>query len=420
MRIAFFGPLPPSNTGIADYDQALLPLLRQDYVVDVFLEHTSPLNEGFSHADFFSMQDRQPYDLTIYQLGNSPFHEYMYGYLFQNPGAVVFHDSCLLHSRSEMLLKRQMTQEYRDELNAVYPEQAEEIANAVIPSAAGDLLFYQFPLFELILRSSLAAGAHTDFAAKQLSLSDTPVLKIPHLELPGALVDKSELLPGKFVIASFGYATTAKRVPVLLEVIAEIRMQRPEVFCLIVGEVEDRAGLQRQIDALSLQDEVIVTGHVEMKDFLGWMGRSDTIVNLRYPSAGEMSGTLIRALASQKPVLISRLQGLHEIPEDAVLRVRPDQEKTDLKNALLALINDRSLRERLSTNARKYIRQRHSPEQVCAQYGKLIHAAVERKRNFHGIKLPAHLKSGKDILRDYLQAGVLRGAPAAMEWLPNS
>src|SRR6266498_2048885 len=90
-RIAFFGPLPPLTTGIADYDEALLPLLRKDFEVDVFLERTFPDREGFSHADFFSKNHRNPYDLTLYQLGNSLFHEYMYGYLFQNPGAVIFH-----------------------------------------------------------------------------------------------------------------------------------------------------------------------------------------------------------------------------------------------------------------------------------------------------------------------------------------
>ena len=402
-RIAFFGPLPPSNTGIADYDEALLPLLRKDLTVDVFLSGAPSGGEGFSHADFFLRHQKQPYDLTLYQLGNSPFHEYMYGYLFQNPGAVIFHDYCLLHSRSEMLLKKKMTREYRDELAAVYPQQAEEIANAIIPSAAGNLLFYQFPLFELVLRSSLAAAAHTDFAVKKLSTTETPVIKIPHLELGAGTASGYGLLPGKFVIGSFGYATNAKRISTLLDVVAGIRTEHPEVICSVVGEVEDPAEMHRRIQTLGLQDCVIVTGHVGMPDFLAWMGRVDVVVNLRYPSAGEMSGTLIRALASAKPVIISRLPALLEIPEDTVLRVRPDREKEDLKNALAALVKDGALRARLSANARKYIREHHSPEMARAQYRKLIDAALERKSTFRGIELPSHLKSEKEILRDYLR-----------------
>jgi glycosyltransferase involved in cell wall biosynthesis len=337
-RIAFFGPLPPSTTGIADYDEALLPLLRKDFEVDVFLQQPFPNREGFSHADFFSKHFQNPYDLTLYQMGNSLFHEYMYGYLFQNPGVVIFHDYCLLHSRSEMLLEKGFFLEYRDELAAVYPEQAEQIADTIISSAAGDLLFYQFPFFDLVLRSSLAAAAHTDFAVKKLSTSQTPVIKIPHLELPGATPIQDDPAAGKFVIATFGYVTGAKRISTLLEATAEIGRQYPDVLTVIAGDVEDRAALNQQVESLGIGGQVMVTERLPITEFLQWMGRADVIVNLRYPSAGEMSGTLVRALSSSKPVIISRLAGLQEIPEDAVLRVRPDREKSDLKKALLALI----------------------------------------------------------------------------------
>src|SRR5688572_3868958 len=142
------------KTGIADYDEALLPLLRENYEIDVFLpEHPSNQN-AFHHAEFFLKQKRRPYDLVLYQMGNQPrFHEYMYGYLYQHPGAVVFHDYCLHHSRADMLLKRNMTEEYREELSAVYPEQASRIANAAVTFSAGDMLFFYYPLFELIVRA---------------------------------------------------------------------------------------------------------------------------------------------------------------------------------------------------------------------------------------------------------------------------
>ena len=418
-RIAFFGPLPPLNTGIADYDEAVLPILRKDFEVDVFLERTFPGQEGFSHADFFSKHYQNPYDLTLYQMGNSLFHEYMYGYLFQNPGVVIFHDYCLLHSRSEMLLEKACFQEYREELAAVYPEQAEQIADTIISSAAGDLLFYQFPFFELVLRSSLAAAAHTEVAVKKLSTPQTPVIKIPHLELPGADLTQQDPAPEKFVIATFGYVTGAKRISTLLEVIAEIGKQHSEVITVIVGDVEDRAALNQQVESLGLGNRVIVTKRLPITEFLQWMGRADVIVNLRYPSAGEMSGTLIRSLASAKPVIISRLPGLQEIPEDAVLRVRPDEEKADLRKALRSLITNGELRKKLSANARNYILKHHSAELVRTQYRKLIELAMERKAHFQGIDLPVHLQSGKAILRNSLRRGPLKDAPGALKWLAD-
>ena len=38
LRLAFFAPLPPQRTGIADYSAALLPYLAQHAAVDVFVD----------------------------------------------------------------------------------------------------------------------------------------------------------------------------------------------------------------------------------------------------------------------------------------------------------------------------------------------------------------------------------------------
>ncbi len=393
-RIAFFGPLPPSRTGIADYDDALIPLLRQHFDIDVFAPEPSSVPQTYAPAEFGLRNNSRPYDLSLYQMGNSRFHEYMYNSIFQNPGAVVFHDTCLHHSRADILLKKGMFHEYREELRHVYPEQADRIANAVITFAAGDLLFYQFPLYELLVRSALAAAAHTDHSKETLSVCETPVVKIPHLELPAGAFSKDDLLPGKLVIASFGLATAAKRNNAVLEVLSKLKPQHPELVYLIAGDVEDHAGLNARISALRLQQNVHTTGRLDMNAFLRWMHRADIIVNLRYPSAGEMSGTLIRAMAGSKPVIISRLPHLLEIPEDCVLRVRPDHEHKELMTALNRLVESVNLRQALSEKARHYIETRHSPKQAVNQYLELIDIALQRKTGYRPPMLPLHLRSG--------------------------
>ena len=420
-RIAFFGPLPPLKTGIADYNEALLPWLRKDYEIDVFLPGTrlNGSSEGFPHGDFFLRHKRMPYDLALYHMGNQPrFHEYMYGYLFQQPGAVLFHDYCLHHSRADMLLKRNMTEEYRQELQHVYPDQADRIANAAITFAAGDLLFFHYPLFELIVQASLAAGAHTDAAVEKLQICETPVIKIPCLQMEGGTGTETGLYPGKTILASFGYATQAKRISTILETIADLRVEHKNLLYGIVGALENRVSVLRQIEALGLTESVVVTGHVEMPEFLRWMSRADIILNLRYPSAGEMSSTLIRALASAKPVIVSRLLDVQEIPENAVLRVRPDHEQKDLRAALVALLQDPDLRNRLSANARKYIEAHHTPQKAREKYQLLIETALERKSNFVPPQLPLHLRSGAEILKEHLlKTSFERINPKILEWL---
>ena len=93
MRIAWFSPLPPDRTGIADYSAAVLPLLdAAGLAIDRFEERNA--------HDFVWRHRHAAYDLIVYQLGNAPWHDFMWGYLFRYPGLVVLHDARLHHARA--------------------------------------------------------------------------------------------------------------------------------------------------------------------------------------------------------------------------------------------------------------------------------------------------------------------------------
>ena len=85
MRIALFAPNQPTKSGIATYTAALLPWMARRHHIDLFTDEASERSHaprGSAHA--FSAHDivwrhaRDPYDLIIYQLGNSPAHDYMW------------------------------------------------------------------------------------------------------------------------------------------------------------------------------------------------------------------------------------------------------------------------------------------------------------------------------------------------------
>jgi hypothetical protein len=104
------------------------------------------------------------------------------------------------------------------------------------------------------------------------------------------------------------------------------------------------------------------------------------------------------------------LQQLEVIPVDAVLRVRPDREEQDLFSHLVRLIEDRSLRNRLGVAARRYIEENHRNEQVIEKYTGLIELALTRKQDFRSPELPLHLRSGKEIMREYMNRSGFQGA----------
>lgn len=420
MRIAFFGPVNPTPSGISDYDEELLPLLRELDEIDVFVDGKAEGKGVYSHAEFYQRNRNSPYDLNLYQLGNSLVHEYMYGYMFHYPGAIVFHDSCLHHSRAKMLLQKGFIKEYFEEAALVHPGE-HKLGDIVYEGAAGELLLYYFPFVRLLLESALAAGAHTDPIVKELGITETPVIKIPMaVQIDKTLwnADASNLYPGKTVIASFGLATPEKRIDTVLQAVAELRCYYPNLRYLIVGEVAKHYDLHQEIADWEVQDVVEVTGGVDHDRFHSLLADADIVVNLRYPSAGEMSATLLRAMAYGKPVLMSRLDHLQEIPEDAVIRVRPDHEIDDLFHHLWQLVENETLRKRFGNRAKAYIEKEHRPEQMADAYRKLMDAALQRKPSFRPPQLPLHLQSSEHILRDYIRRTSFSGKETDLiDWI---
>jgi glycosyltransferase involved in cell wall biosynthesis len=416
-RIAFFGPLNPVPSGISDYDEELLPLLREYYDIDVYQTQNLDRKNVYSHGDFLIRNRRNPYDLNLYQVGNSLVHEFAYGYLFQFPGAVVFHDLCLHHSRAKMLLQRGLLDEYREEAKYAHPEAT--IVSELVPVGMGsDLLLYSYPFFRVVAENSLAVGAHTDWGISALQEFGTPAIKIP---MAVRVEENSESnTSGELLIASFGFVTPEKRISTVLKVLQDLRLFYSNIRYLIVGRVAEHYDLGQEIEARNLQDIVSIKGHTSTEEFHRLMNRADIIINLRYPSAREMSATLLRAMALGKPVLMSRLKHLMEIPEDAAIKIRPENEQQELFHHLWQLIEDPKLRATIGNKARTYLQTYHRPEQMIGKYLELLETALERKKTFQPLALPAHLSNGRTMIRHYIRKTAFAGKNSSLlELLPE-
>src|SRR5215208_3572277 len=124
MKIAFFSPLNPVQSGISDYSEELLTALAgakvggQPLDIDIFV------NKGYepSNQEVAEKFDILPanefrrlsagYNATIYQMGNSAAHAYIYNQLMRSPGIVVMHEFVLHHLRVWMTLNGGKRKEY--------------------------------------------------------------------------------------------------------------------------------------------------------------------------------------------------------------------------------------------------------------------------------------------------------------------
>ena len=96
------------------------------------------------------------------------------------------------------------------------------------------------------------------------------------------------------------------------------------------------------------------------------MAACDVLVNLRSPTMGETSGSVIRGLSLGKAMLVSDLGWFSELPDDVALKVPVDEYEVATIAAALELAADRA--DELGPAAHDYVRREHDLSQVADAY----------------------------------------------------
>jgi glycosyltransferase involved in cell wall biosynthesis len=239
----------------------------------------------------------------------------------REPGVIVLHDLVLHHLIVEMTLARGDADGYVAALRQSHGEAGAAWARGRAAGLHSEMGNFLLPASVEVANRSRAVIVHNAYARERL-LSfgvTTPIHVVPH---PYVSEKKSMdravlgLNASHRVIGFFGFLTSAKRAEVVLEAFRIARERDPRLVLLIVGEAAPN------IDTAALRQEgVVVTGYVADDDFAAYYSVADRLVNLRYPTAGETSGTLIRAFDAGKPVAVSDYAQFAEFPEDCVFKI---------------------------------------------------------------------------------------------------
>jgi len=172
-----------------------------------------------------------------------------------------------------------------------------------------------------------------------------------------------------FLVSSFGLVTRAKRIEQGLEGFRLFARDRPNARFLIVGEVQKGFPIDSYAGAADLAGKIIVTGRQPMDRFYLYMLASDVVLNLRFPSTGELSGTLIRTLGMGKPVLVSNTGPFAEFPEYTVARIDLGPPEVKEIAATLELFEKRpALRQAMGRFAKEHVEGTYSLRAEAAAY----------------------------------------------------
>lgn len=186
--------------------------------------------------------------------------------------------------------------------------------------------------------------------------------------------------PTTFLITSVGHLNPYKRVSATLRAFKALLMEVPNSIYLLVGSRSPNYDPTRQIDMLGLTERVRTTGYVSQEDFAYYLAASDVCLNLRHPTAGETSASLLRIMGAGVPVLVSRTGSFEELPDEAVGKIDVGGIEEDLLLEYLLLLARRpDIRAAMSEAARSYVVEHHTLEGEARGYLEFL-LSLEKSR----------------------------------------
>ncbi len=369
MRVAYFSPMPPERSGIADYSALLLPALGERLDVTVVKRGRTRAPRGTG--------------VSLYHVGNNPdAHSWIVDALRKGPGVVVLHDFVLHHLVAGMTVGRRDGHGYLDAMEREYGVVGRLLAHGVLDKRIPPLWESRpadFPLASFVLEHARGVIVHSRTVAGLVRGAgfSAPLWVIPHPAWPVPSITAVRVAEGP-VIGCFGVVNASKRIPELLAATAKVREEHPDVTLLLVGPTSPGFDLERRLQRLGLSAGALVReGWADEARLWALMAGVDVAVNLRHPTMGETSGSAIRAISLGKPLVVSDVGWFSELPDEVALKVPVGDDEVPVLTAALELLVTRAdAREAMSAAGTELARRQHDLSRVAELYAAALEEAV--------------------------------------------
>ncbi len=366
MRVAFFSPLPPARSGIADYSEALI-------------QHLAPLADVEVFSGPGQRFDPERFDVALYHVGNNGYHDFVYETAVRHPGVVVMHESNLHHLIAHLTIKRGDWDAYVAECEYNGGATAREFAERVRKLETGPD-YEGVPMTRRLLESARGVIVHSRFMESEVRAAGFagPIAVIPH----GAWIPEADRQGWRYklgldeitpLIGIFGFLKPYKRIAESLRAFRRVVRFNPHARMILVGEPHPDFPIEPMIRSMGLSANVRVLGFAAIEDFVGYLGACDIVLNLRYPTVGESSGTLLRSMGLGKAVLVTDIGSFAELPEDVCLKVPVGPGEEDLLFEYLNLLVSRpEVARALGARAKTWVAETCNWAAVARQYAAFL------------------------------------------------
>ena len=433
-RLAYVSPLPPLQSGIADYSAELVPELARYYDVELIADQTAVAGAQLVGAyplrqlDWFE-QHAHEFDRVLYHFGNSGVHRHMFELLRRVPGIVVLHDFFLSGVLDNLETEGYLAQGY---LRAMYEshgysgllDQRKHGRNASI---------WKYPVNKGVLDSASGVIVHSEFS-KQLARrwygADAAAgwRTVPLLRGRQAPVTRAEararlgIGEQDYLVCSFGMLGRIKRNEELLDAFLASRLAAdPRCRLVFVGANDPGpygAGLAQKIAASAAAGRIAITGFVSAPQYADYAAACDTAVQLRSNTRGETSAAVLDCLLHGAPTIVNAHGANAEIGDELLLKIPDEFSIEQLAAALDRLQADPALRAGYARTAMAYMDAEHDRQRVGASMAAAIEEVHAHSRHTRYAQLIATLaglpgEPDERVLADAARAIALNQPPLA-------
>lgn len=393
-RLAWYSPLPPSASGIAQYSAELLPHLAAVFPIDAVIpnEARTPdlLATPLDVRRMGAQAARPPHDaLNIYQLGNNPEHAAILELAERVPGIGVLHDITLQHVQVWRALQdSEARSAYRAEMATRYGEGGAAAADDLLGNRGPAVPYGAIPLCERVIERSLVTVVHSAYA-RALALALCPTAEVVLVPQAVPLLPTGDrraararlgLSDTALVVAAVGNVIPEKRLEVGLRAFARALYGLDDAVLVVAGATSAHYDPQRMARAHGLGPVTRWLGHVDATTFEAVLCAADLCLNLRWPTGGETSASFLRMLAAGRATIVSAVGSFTEAPDEACIKVPVggEAEEAAIVRALLRAADDPASTAAIGARARDYIAAGHGFDQAVAGYRAAIERAVAR------------------------------------------
>ncbi|MCK4800178.1 glycosyltransferase, partial [Candidatus Parcubacteria bacterium] len=161
---------------------------------------------------------------------------------------------------------------------------------------------------------------------------------------------KYNIKPDDILLITACRLTEEKNLRFLVRSFAKIKQNYDDIKFMIVGDGAVRKDLEKMAKDHGIENSIVFTGLVDRTEIVGLYQASDIFV---FASLTETQGLVaVEAMAAGSPVVAVKASGIEDIVKNGEDGFLTSESEEEFSESVLKIVNDKSLREKMSANAK--------------------------------------------------------------------